>query len=722
VYRSGGFGYSAAMAVQVGPPVLTIYSDEEFLVCGLDGGVEPISQRGYFVRDTRLVSCYSLGLSGTPPVLMNSACIQPFSSRFEFANRQLDTMRGEVPAQTLHLRLDRTISSGIHEDYELTNYGPEEIELDVEVRVESDFADLFDVRRGRLVRRGSVHSLWQPRDRTLTTVYEHHDFRRGIQLQVTKNDSDPGYANGLLFFRICLPARGSWRSCLLWQPLLERQEMERPAYGCHALLGGDTIHDRQRQQWTERATRISTHDPVVDTALERALDDLVAMRIHRHDGQAEEDDDGVPVAGIPWFVSLFGRDILIVALQTMALAPHSSLAALQTLSNWQGDRYDDSRDMQPGKILHELRLGELAHLHLIPQTPYYGTHDSTTLFVWAAAEAWRWLGDQELLARLRPNIDRALRWIDQDGDFDGDGLQEYQTRAGAWGYFNMGWKDSGEAILHADGSLPQLPIALCELQGYVVAAKRGWAQVLEECFEDATGARQLRAEADRLAEQIERRFWWPQEGSYYLGLDGNKQPIASVTSNPGHLLWSRAISPERATAVTRRLMAADMWTGWGVRTLSANHVSYNPFSYQNGSVWPHDNAILAAGMLSYHQREEAWQVARGLFDVANRFQYYRLPEVFAGLDRDAATFPVQYQGANVPQAWTSGALVHLVASMLGLQPDAARQRLHVSPELPPWLPNITLNQLRVGQAQVNLEVSPQGVRSEIQGKLELTTP
>jgi glycogen debranching enzyme len=274
---------------------------------------------------------------------------------------------------------------------------------------------------------------------------------------------------------------------------------------------------------------------------------------------------------------------------------------------------------------------------------------------------------------LRPHVERALAWIDQSGDLDGDGLQEYQTRAGDWGYYNQGWKDSAEAIVAADGSPAQLPIALCELQGYVVAAKRAWADALEQAFaEPAAGAR-LREEAERLAATIEERFWWADEGTYYLGLDGRKRPIASVASNPGHLLWAAAITPERAMSVTERLLADDMWCGWGIRTLSAEHVAYNPSSYQLGSVWPHDNAIIANGCARYGHGGAAAQIARALFDAAERFRYGRLPEVFGGLPRDDGGFPVQYLGANVPQAWASGAVIHLIHGLLGLAPDAANR-------------------------------------------------
>jgi glycogen debranching enzyme len=309
------------------------------------------------------------------------------------------------------------------------------------------------------------------------------------------------------------------------------------------------------------------------------------------------------------------------------------------------------------------------------------------------------------LAALRPHVEGALRWIDRDGDADGDGLQEYQTRAGGGGYVNQGWKDSGTAIVGGWGELPKLPIALCELQGYVIAAKRAWAEVLGEAFEDHGEARRLRAEATELAQALEDRFWWDDEMTYFLGLDGDKLPIETVASNPGHLLWAGAVDEQRADLVVARLLGEDMWTGWGIRTLSDRHPAYNPFSYQQGSVWPHDCAIAAAGFLRYGHVEEAWRVARGLFDAARCFHLCRLPEVFAGLEREPGSFPVQYLGANVPQAWASGAVTQLLAALAGLSPCASEGRLDLDPAIPDWLGEVEIRGLRVGSGMADLLVS-----------------
>jgi glycogen debranching enzyme len=708
---------SGTLEVRVGPPRLTIHADEEFLVCAPDGTISSDDQHGYFSEDTRIASCYRVTLARQSPVLLNSAVVAAFSARYEFANAETSTSSGRISSGDLHLRLDRTLHHGLHEDYDVTNYSPRRIELELELTIEGDYADLFDVKERRLVRRGVLDSRWDPDARALTTMYRNDDFERGLTIEVRRQGSEPEYANGRLGFRIAVEPKESWHCCLLWKPIGADGNGSGPIEECHALLAGDSDLSARRREWRRRATTIRTGDREVDAVLEQAVDDLGSLRMHRHDEAATvHHGDGIEemvlAGGIPWFVSLFGRDSLVVSLQTPLLTPGFATGTLQALATLQGDSYDDRRDLQPGKIEHELRQGELAHFGLVPQTPYYGSHDVTALYVWAAAEAWRWTANHGLLEQLRPNVERALAWIDRDGDHDGDGLQEYRTRAGDWGYYNQGWKDAGDAIVGADGKNAELPIATCELQGYVVAAKRAWADTLEEAFGESADARRLRDEAERLAELIERRFWWEAEGTYYLALDGRKQPVESVASNAGHLLWARAVADERASSVVRRLLEQDMWSGWGVRTLSSQHPSYNPLSYQRGSVWPHDNAILANGCALYGHGEAAGRIARALLDAASRFRYGRLPEVFGGLERDDGSFPVQYLGANVPQAWASGAVIHLVHGLLGLEPDAAGKTLRLQPQLPAWLEEVELGNLRVGEGWVDLRVGSAGVAVE----------
>ena len=717
------------MEIRVGPPTLTIHADEQFLVCAPDATIAPQHQQGYFSSDTRIASRYQLTLADTPPTLLNSSVVAPFSARHEFANADMFTRRGRLAANQVHLRLDRTIHHGVHEDYDLTNYSPTVVEFDLQVRIEGDYADLFDVKAGRFARRGALQSAWDKTAHTLTTNYRHRDFQRGLRIQVERFDSEPLFANGVLSMPIRLEPKQPWHACIIWTPLdpgaLEQHRP--PSRHCRALTTGDSALARRRDGWHQRATTITTSDHAVNAVISRAVEDLGALRMERHDPDASErtPDAGtmVPAAGIPWFLALFGRDAMIVSLQTLLLNPGLALGSLAALAPSQGDSYDDRHDQQPGKIEHEYRHGELAHFDQIPQTPYYGTHDTTALYVWAAAALWRWTGKRESMHRLRPHVERALAWIDRDGDIDNDGLQEYQTRAGDWGYYNQGWKDSGSAIVNSDGTNATLPLATCELQGYVVAAKRGWASVVEQAFGDAAAAARLRDEADRLAELVDQRFWWAAEGTYYLGLDGDKRPIESVASNAGHLLWAGAVPADRARSVAHRLLEEDMWSGWGVRTLSTKHAAYNPLSYQLGSVWPHDNAIIANGLARYGHSQEAAQIARGLLDAAQHFQHARLPEVFAGLARDEGSFPVQYLGANVPQAWASGSIIHLITTLTGIHPDAPSNRLIVSPALPEWLPQVTLTNLRIGDANVDLHLNCDQVDViQVNGDLAVTTP
>jgi glycogen debranching enzyme len=694
------------MEIRVGPPTITIHADDQFCVCAANAEMSSTQEQGYFAADTRLVSGYRLKLGGTRAVLINSAATDHHSARFEFTNPPLVQPGGAaLDAHSLHLRLDRTIGAGLHEDYDLTSYHHEPVELDLEVSIESDFADLFDVKAHRPLLRGTLQGSWDARSERLTVEYQNERFERGLVIDPAESSSAARYANGALLFRVVLPPRGHWHACLLWRPVLGGGPGVPPEH-CHDLSGA-TGSPLLKRDWVNRATTFVTSSAVVTLTVAQAVDDLAGLRMHRRDPAPADGRDSadswVPAAGVPWFVSLFGRDSLIVSLQTLSLSPRFAVASLNALAPLQADGYDDARDMQPGKISHEIRHGELAALRLIPHTPYYGTHDATTLYVLTAAEAWRWHGDRAALDRIRPHVERALAWIDKDGDPDGDGLQEYRTRA-PHGYYNQGWKDSGDAIVYEDGQLAELPIALCEIQGLVVAAKRAWASVLDEVYGESGAAGRLRDQAARLAGAIETRFWWESEGTYYTGLDGNKQPIRSVTSNPGQLLWTGVVDPSRAALVARRLLAPDLWSGWGIRTLSDQHVAYNPFSYQLGSVWPHDNALIAAGFRHYGLDAEAARIARGLFAAAERFSGRRLPELFAGLQRDDGGFPVQYLGANVPQAWASGAVIHLMATLLGLSADAAKGVLRLKPALPAWLPQVRLEQLTVGTASADLIV------------------
>jgi glycogen debranching enzyme len=409
---------------------------------------------------------------------------------------------------------------------------------------------------------------------------------------------------------------------------------------------------------------------------------------------------------LPWFVAPFGRDSLLVSLQNILIYPEFARGALDLLGSLQAKEDDAYRDAEPGKILHELRYGELAHFKLIPHTPYYGTADATPLYLITLHSAWRATGDNALLEQNLPTAEGCLAWIDQYGDRDGDGFQEYQTRSPV-GYENMAWKDSGDSVMYPDGTLVKGPKALCELQGYVYNA---WVR-MAEVF-DALGkpdrAAQLRAKAAALFVRFNDAFWDEELGFYAYALDGDKKKVLSVASNPGHCLWSGIVPPERAKRVVERLMAPDMWTGWGIRTLSADHKAFNPYNYQTGSVWPHDNAIIAMGCKFYGFGAEAARIAHDVSVAASHFLLNQLPELYTAPERMEANFPVQYIGANVPQAWAAGSVFMLTQALLGFLPDAPRGKLYVDPLLPKWLPDLTIRDLRIGANKLDLRFWREG--------------
>ena len=602
------------MEVRVGPPSITIHADEQFLVCAADGTIDAESEQGYFCVDTRLVSTYRLTLSGVPPTLLNSAVVAPFSARHEFVNARLVTPGGPVECNQVHVRLDRTIHHGLHEDYDLTNHSAEAVELDLELRIDGDYADLFDVKAHQIARRGTLETRWEGNDRNLTARYQNRDFQRGLRLEVRRHDSEPEYANGRLSFRLRLKPKEHWHTCLLWIPFGVGAQSDGPVEQCHALLHGDVGLAERRRVWRRRATRIHTGDEGVNAVLERAIDDLGALRMHRHD-EAARGGDGQGIeemalaAGIPWFVSLFGRDSLLVSLQTLLVTPGIARGSLQALAAVQGDRHDDRRDLQPGKIQHEIRHGELAHFGLIPQTPYYGTHDAPALFVWTTAELWRWTADRELMTRLRPNVERALEWIDRDGDRDDDGLQEYETRAGDWGYYNQSWKDSGEAIVNADGSNAELPIALASSRA-TSSPRNGPGPTSSSRPSTDTPAPRVRA-TTRTGSPMRSR-----------GVSGGKTR-APTTSGSTAQATDRVSRLERRTpALGGRGIARAGRVGRQttvrrgyVERLRATHALERPRVVQpvllsGRSVWPHDNAIIANGCSRYGHDQVASRIAR----------------------------------------------------------------------------------------------------------------
>jgi glycogen debranching enzyme len=685
------------LPIQVGPSNVTINRNDRFLVCKPDGRIERTHQEGFFARDTRFVSGWELLVNGRRPELLNSSPVQFFSARFAYVNGPLMDDVGPIAPHTIGIRVDRTILGGLHEDLTIVNYGRRSVRLTIEVEIQSDFADIFEVHDGEIVRRGEINTRWFRSRRELRTRYVNRDFERELVVEVAKSDSPAQFANGRLVSIARIDPKQVWHACIRWLPILG--DGRRPeTLPCSAVPLPAT--EPVARRWPQ--IRVEASAPDVVRTWEQAIRDIDALRLE--DGGAER-GAVIPAAGVPWFVTLFGRDSLIVSMQTLMGHPEFALGAIRRLSRLQATGNDPERDMEPGKIPHEIRDGELARLGILPFTPYYGTHDATSLFIITLARLHDWMGNDQVVRRYLPNLDAAMAWIDRYGDLDRDGFQEYRTRS-SHGYYNQGWKDAGDAIVHADGSLAPLPIALVELQGYAYEAKLRLAG-LYELVERPADAKRLRSQAAKLLDRFNDAFWWESEGTYYLGLDGAKKPIRSVASNPGHLLMSGIVPVDRAGRLVARMLAPDLWSGWGIRTLSSDHVSYNPYSYHTGTVWPHDNALIALGMQRTGHFAEAAQIARAIVDAAERFVANRLPELFAGLPRDETTFPVQYLGANVPQAWAAGCVIQLIATLAGIdaRSDASGSRLIVSPALPSWLPELTVRDIRAGHGTVSLHVT-----------------
>ncbi|MGH7152797.1 MAG: amylo-alpha-1,6-glucosidase [Acetobacteraceae bacterium] len=681
--------------VQVGPPQISIHQGHTVLVTEPDGQISWPSDRGLYFFDTRLISAWAIYANGESWQLLNGGPMSFDSARVFLTNRAFLTEDGPVKENTLGLAISRFVSGGMHEDFDITNYNRRPVRFNLEIAFRCDFADIFEVKQNKIVRRGRISTHWADNKQCLTTTYRNRDFMRAVRVTADCTETQAVDANGRLSFEITLDPEASWHACLLYD-LVDGENVYKAPTDCthHAHY---SVHAREMDEWRQSVLKIRSSNEEFYRYYRQAVEDMAALRLPV-DGT--DHMVFVPAAGLPWFVALFGRDSLIVSLQTQLVYPEFAGGAIDVLSRYQAKERDDYRDAEPGKILHELRYGELAHFKLIPHTPYYGTADATMLFLIVIHAAWRATGDRQFLTRHLPNIEAALDWIDHWGDRDGDGFQEYQTRSPA-GYENMAWKDSGDSMTYPDGTPVKGPKALCELQGYVYDAWLRMAEVFEQ-LDRADRAAELRDKAKRLFDRFNDVFWDERTGFYAYMLDGQKRPVWTVASNPGHLLWSGIVPEERAGRVVQRLMQPDMNSGWGIRTLSAEHPAYNPYSYQNGSVWPHDNGIIAYGFKRYGYATEAAEIARDISRAASHFILNQVPELYSGVQRDPVSFPVQYLGANVPQAWAAGSAFMLLQALLGIHPDAPAGRLYVDPSLPPWLPDVTLHDLRFGQETLDI--------------------
>ena len=689
------------LEITVGLPQLVVHHGQTVMVAEPDGQFRDPSTRGLLFRDTRLISYWQLFANGERWELMNGGAFTHFAAKVFLTNPAIPSVDGEIAARSLSLVLGRWVSGGMHEDLDITNHAMVPVRFNLELAIRSDFADIFEVKSGRLVRRGRITTAWSHTAQTLRTSYVNQDFQRGIVVTVHA-DSAAVNANGRLSFDVALAPGASWHACLLTDILDDGTRIAAPDSCIDQAM--DSAPKASLRAWRARATKLATTTEIVQTQFAQAIDDVAALRLPvAQDGGTYM----LPAAGLPWFLVPFGRDSLVVSLQCLPVTDEFARGALAVLGARQSRIYDPARDAEPGKILHEMRTGEMATLHEVPFGLYYGSVDSTPLFVILAGRYAQATGDLDTLRSLWPAIDRALGWIDGPGDRDHDGFVEY-FKATPRGLSNQGWKDSYDSVFHADGRLAEGPIALAEVQGYVYAAKK-LASWCANQLGFTERARQLHTEADQLAERFEDAYWCEEIGTYALALDGDKRPCRVATSNAGQVLFSEIARSDRAERIGRRLMEPNFFSGWGVRTVAVDEARYNPMSYHNGSVWPHDNAMIATGLARYGDSRAATRIFQGMFDAATYMDLRRLPELFCGFPRFRGRGPTLYPVACAPQSWSSGAFFALLQASLGIEQDPFANVIRFrNPKLPAFLDSVVLRGLKAGTGSVDLSVRRQG--------------
>ncbi len=659
---------------------------------------------GLYFSDTRFLSAYEFRLNRLQPLLLSASVEESYVATFQMVNPVLLLEEGKrrIPQQSLSIRRSRFIYGGLHERIGVQNCGREPVEIECSLRVDADFRDMFDVRGYKMQTLGTLRPT-EVNGRGITFTYDGVDglIRR---TEVVVNPAPRTlHDDGTLTWHFHLESKDTVTLVIDIIPVIGENE---PLL---SYLYDDALQALQAsyRRWHDNTTRIRTDNAFLDRGLlRRSQMDLRIL--------LEEFDTGIfPMAGIPWFSAPFGRDALIASIQTLMLNPEVARGTLRYLAQHQGRKVDPAREEEPGKILHEARYGELANLKLIPHTPYYGSVDSTPLFLVTAVEMMDWLNDQDLFVELLPAILGALKWVDLYGDADHDGFVKYAERASG-GVRNQGWKDSHDSLLYPDGRPAELPVALVEVQGYIYQAKLGLSRILERLGQSAIAER-LAREAAELRRRFELAFWLDREQFYAQGLDREKTPIPSITSNPAHCLWAGIIDPERAEILKDRLMAPDMFSGWGIRTLSADSPHYNPMSYHNGTIWPHDNSLIAAGLRRYGHTEAAQQVVAGILEAGIRMPSFRLPELFCGFGRDTrfGTGPAEYLVSCNPQAWGAGAAFHLLQTALGIFPDATANRVFLSPMPTPLARSVEVRGMRVGTGHLSFRVTYDGGRPEV---------
>jgi glycogen debranching enzyme len=638
-----------------------------FMYSSEGGDVEAEEPSGFFYEDVRHLSSWHLRVNGKPVEPLSSRRVDYYSARIVGGDEKLG------------IRRDRFVSEGVHEDVEVQNLGPKPRDVRVELSYGTDFADVLEAQQGGS--NGDGRTWAEAKARSVTLWHQRRDYRRGTVITFNRSGT---VTRKKATFRVRLRPRETWHLCVDIAPVVDGER--RPP-----MLRCDAFHDHAPKMplslddWLDEMPDLVSEHHALERTYRQSNLDLAALRVRPDDVTIKW---AMPGGGLPWFMTIFGRDSLWTGYQALPFHSELAQATLEALAELQATEWDNWRDAEPGKIPHELRRGILAALDEIPHTPYYGTHDATLLWLILLDEYERWTADRAFVRRMEKNARAAIAWLEGPADLDGDGYLEYRKRSDSdVALDNHCWKDSEDSIRFADGSQAKPPIATCEIQGYAYAARLSSARLLREVWDDMETAKRLERDADDLKRRFNRDFWVRGRGHFALALDGEKNQVDSLTSNIGHLLWSGIVDQRRARSTVRALLREDMFSGWGIRSMSERDGGYNPLSYHCGSVWPHDTAICAEGMRRYGFRDEAGRVCEALFEAAEAFSN-QLPEVFSGFERDEAGVPVEYPDALKPQSWAAGAPLLMLRTLLGV--DASGGKVRQAPHVPESLGKLRL--------------------------------
>jgi glycogen debranching enzyme len=685
------------------------------------------SEDGFFVNRARLLSCYRYLIDGEQPEMNVAGNVKQHSwLGYYISAPPAQKSSGADPGsgqnqdpsqQTLELRVSRHVDEAVHEDLDLTNFTQRDVAFHLELEIESDFADQDELQSGERKQKGELRIDWYENparewelkfDYTAEHTFNHQGNKgiarldRGLVVRVGNPDSPPSYHSGRIKFEIQLEAHQHWHTCIHLIPRIETYQAE-PIRHCPSFFGENSRFDHLSQRFLGAATKFRSPvtgalTPGVVSLLERAKEDLAALRLYDLD---QKDNAWVPAAGLPIYIALFGRDSLTAAWEAALLGPEMLNGTLAELALWQATEVNDWRDEQPGRMLHEAQNNPLAELNFKPHGRYYGSITTSAFYPVVVSEFWHWTGNKRLIEPLLDPALRAIGWLDQYTHLLDDGFYYYQSRSEQGGK-HQGWKDSGDAIVDEDGSQVEPPIATCEEQGFVYASKLQFAEVLW-WMDRKDDAKRLYREAQELKKRFNEAFWMEEDGFFAVGLDSKGKPIRAVGSNPGHCIATGIADESLVERAANRLLADDLFSGWGIRTLSSKNPAFNPYSYHRGSVWPVEHGAFAMGFMRFGLWDHLHRMCKALFEAASVFDFYRLPEVFSGHARDDAhPFPALYPKTNWPQAWSASAMFSLLQAMLGVYPYAPLNVLIVDPHLPEWLPDITLEGLRVGDSTATI--------------------